>query len=364
MNAAAAYFARDYSQARQKFLTAAQNAGFKVASYRNPASGPAGEAIYTDVVRVGSPRAERLLLVNSATHGVEGFCGSGIQVGWLRSGEWRRLPRGVGALLVHAINPHGFAWLRRVTEDNVDLNRNFQDFSRPLPHNVAYDELHPAIVPKKWDEASVALREQLFADYAKRHGAMALQGAVSGGQYRHGDGVFYGGERPTWSNRTFHEIVGHFLAEARDVAFVDLHTGLGPYGYGELICTAVPGSAEWDELQAWYGEGLTSPESGTSRSAPITGFIRTAVVNALPRANVRAITIEYGTYPVPQVLAALIADNWLHLRGKPDSEQGRAIKSAIRNAFYPDESNWKEMVYLRARQILRRGAAGLASLRD
>ena len=355
------FFARDYAHARQKFHAAAESAGFKVASYHHPADGPAGEPLYTDVVRVGSPHAERVLLANSATHGVEGFCGSGILVGWLRSGEWRRLPRGVGAVLVHAINPHGFAWLRRVTEDNVDLNRNFQDFSRPLPVNAAYDELHPAIVPQRWDEASVALREQLFADYAKRHGPMALQGAVSGGQYRHADGVFYGGAQPTWSNRTFHELVARFLESARHVAFVDLHTGLGPYGYGELICTALPSSAEWDELQAWYGEGLTSPESGTSRSAPITGFIRTAVVNALPRAHVRAITIEYGTYPVPQVLAALIADNWLHLRGDPASEQGRAIKSAIRRAFYPDESDWKEMVYLRARQILRSGGAGLAA---
>jgi hypothetical protein len=357
------FFARDYAHARQKFLAAAESAGLKVASYRNPANGPAGEALYTDVVRVGPARAERILLFNSATHGVEGFCGSGIQVGWLRSGEWRRLPRGVGAVLVHAINPHGFAWLRRVTEDNVDLNRNFQDFSKPLPVNAAYDELHQAIVPQRWDEASVGLRDQLFADYAKRHGPMALQGAVSGGQYRHADGVFYGGTQPTWSNRTFHEIVGQFLEHARHVAFVDLHTGLGPYGYGELICTAVPGSHEWEELQAWYGEGITSPESGTSRSAPITGFIRTAVVNALPKANVRAITIEYGTYPVREVLATLIADNWLHLRGDPASEYGRAVKVAVRRAFYPDESDWKEMVYLRARQILRRGAAGLAALR-
>jgi len=202
----------------------------------------------------------------------------------------------------------------------------------------------------------------VFAEYSARHGAMALQGAVSGGQYRHADGLFYGGERPTWSNRTFYAIVGKFLKRARDVAFIDLHTGLGPYGYGELICSALPGTAEWTELQAWYGEGLTSPDAGTSRSAPITGFIRNAVVGALPRAQVRPITIEYGTYPVPEVLDALIADNWLHLRGRLDSEQGRAMKAAIRRAFYPDENDWKEMVFLRARQVLRRAAAALASL--
>jgi len=359
---AASYFARDYSDARRKFLAATAAARLKVARYRHPARGPAGEPLFTEVVRVGSPRAERVVLVNSATHGVEGFCGSGILVGWLCSGEWRRLPRGVAVVLVHAINPHGFAWLRRVTEDNVDLNRNFQDFSKPLPANAAYEELHAAIVPEHWDDASIAARSKVFADFSARHGAMALQAAVSGGQYRHADGVFYGGGRPTWSNRSFYAIVERFLKRARHVAFIDLHTGLGPYGYGELICNARPGTPEWAELQAWYGEGLTSPEAGTSRSAPLTGYIRNAVVGALPRARVRPITIEYGTYPVPEVLGALIADNWLHLKGRLDFEQRHAMRAAIRRAFYPDESDWKELVFLRARQILRRAAAGVGAL--
>lgn len=356
------YFARDYAQAREKFLAAAKAARLKVTSYRNPARGPAGEPLFTDVVRVGSPSTQRALLVNSATHGVEGFCGSGILVGWLRSGEWRRLPKGVGAVLVHAINPHGFAWLRRVTEDNVDLNRNFQDFSKPLPVNAAYDELHPVILPERWDESSIAARAKVFGEYAARHGAMGLQGAVSGGQYRHADGLFYGGSQPTWSNRTFHALVAKFLPRARDVAFIDLHTGLGPWGYGELICNAIPGTPEWKELYEWYGEGLASPESGTSRSAPLTGFIRNAVLKALPKANVRPVTIEYGTYPVPEVLDALIADNWLHLKGKLDSEQGRAMKAATRRAFYPDAADWKELVFVRARHVMRRALDALGAL--
>ena len=85
------------------------------------------------------------------------------------------------------------------------------------------------------------------------------------------------------------------------------------------------------------------------------------MVGALPRAKVRPVTIEYGTYPVPEVLAALIADNWLHLRGRLDSDRGRAAKAAIRRAFYPDESDWKEMVFLRARQVMRRATAALGS---
>jgi beta-lactamase class A len=60
------------------------------------------------------------VVLTSATHGIEGFCGSGCQIDWLLEGGPTRLPDGVAALIVHAVNPFGFAWLRRVTEENVD----------------------------------------------------------------------------------------------------------------------------------------------------------------------------------------------------------------------------------------------------
>ena len=73
------------------------------------------------------------------------------------------------------------------------------------------------------------------------------------------------------------------------------------------------------------------------------------------------LTLEFGTLPLERVLLAIRADNWLHARGKVRSALGRRIKTQIRDAFYPDEDDWKELVYLRARQIMRRAVAGLAA---
>ncbi len=42
--------------------------------------------------------------------------------------------------------------------------------------------------------------------------------------------------------------------------------------------------------------------------------------------------LEYGTQPVPDVMLALRADNWLHLHGDVGSAQGRAIKRQVRDA--------------------------------
>ena len=58
--------------------------------------------------------------------------------------------RDVALVFIHAVNPYGFSQLRRVNEDNVDLNRNFRDFSHPPARNAAYAEVHAMMVPAEW----------------------------------------------------------------------------------------------------------------------------------------------------------------------------------------------------------------------
>ena len=137
------YFSSSYAEARAKFLDAARHAEAELASYRLPDySGPTDEELVVDVARMRVARARNLLLVISGTHGVEGFAGSGCQVGFFDDQLYEALLPHAGAILIHALNPFGFAWLRRVNENNVDLNRNFQDFTKPLPLSRDYDLLH------------------------------------------------------------------------------------------------------------------------------------------------------------------------------------------------------------------------------
>lgn len=371
------YFSPDYRTARDKFLTVAGSAGARIETFENPALGPDGKSVFTDVALIGNETADRVLLANSATHGVEGFCGSGAMVGWLREELWRDLAENTRVVLIHAINPHGFAWVRRVTEDNVDLNRNFIDHSGARPTNPEYDGLHPVIAPEKWNAKTRAACEQAFQEYAKEHGAFALQSVVTGGQYGNPDGVFYGGDAPTWSNRTFHTILEQFVKGASRVASLDFHTGLGPYGTAELIGGPGSGNPVGDRLRSIYGRGLFEPpmeivppaakpsakggsSNGHPTSAALTGTTGGCVRRVLNGSAITGATVEFGTYPVRDVLYALIADNWLHLYGDPDSKMGRAIKANTRLRLYPDEESWKELVWVRARQILRRAAEGLA----
>src|SRR6476620_696899 len=208
--------AGDYVEARARFRDAAAAAGAHVQHHEHPLTGPAGESLATDVATIGSPDAPTRLLVISGTHGVAGFAGSLCQTRWLTEGV--SVPDDVAIVLVHAINPYGFAWIRRVNEDNVDLNRNCIDFSAGVPENTGYDELADALVPPSWDDdTQTRTAEQLLA-YAGVHGFDGLQDAVSTGQYRHPRGIFFGGRGPVWSQRTLKTIVQTHLADARDLA--------------------------------------------------------------------------------------------------------------------------------------------------
>jgi len=123
-----------------------------------------------DAAALGPAEPESLLLLISGTHGVEGLTGSGCQVGVLLDELHGALPAGGGVLLIHALNPHGFAWLRRGNEDNVDLNRNGLDFRGPLPDNQAYDALHDALLPGDWDGPERQRADALLEAFIREQG--------------------------------------------------------------------------------------------------------------------------------------------------------------------------------------------------
>src|SRR5262249_14364712 len=226
------YFSADYPKSRERFCGAADSAGAQLSRYVLAEHfGPQGESLSIDVARLGPEDATDALVVLSGTHGVEGLAGAGCQVGFLTDRLYEALPPSACALLVHALNPHGFAWLRRVNEDNIDLNRNFVDFSHPPP-STAYEPLHPWLVPGDW-EGDVRVRaDAALKQYIKPHGMRAFQQALTAGQYTRSDGLFYGGIAPTWSAQTLEQLLRDQLPEGvRRVAVLDLHTGLGPTAY-------------------------------------------------------------------------------------------------------------------------------------
>jgi len=357
-------FSASYGQARARFLEAAQAAGLEVESKPHPLKGREGETLAMDIAREGPADAAGLLIVTSACHGVEGFCGSGVQVSALRDAPWRAhaRQRGVAVLYVHALNPYGFSHLRRTTQENVDLNRNFHDFSQPLPVNAAYRDIQPLLLPDEWPPSQA--NGAAIGQYIATRGEAAYQAAITRGQHEFAQGLFFGGTAPTWSNLALREVLRSHGRRAGRIAWIDIHTGLGPSGVGERIYAGRDDPAAVARARAWWGgDGatpITSIYDGSSTSAFLTGLMWNSAYEECPQAEYTGIAIEYGTVPVLQTLQALRGEHWLHVHPQAPSALAAQIKQQMMNAFYIDTHEWKEQVLRQARQALFQAADGLA----
>jgi hypothetical protein len=363
MTKASDFFSRDYADARKRFTEAAKAAGVDPARHVNAnVKGPGGEELSTEVARFGPAPAEKVIFVSSGTHGVEGFCGSGAQVGMLRNALHKELPKNTALVLIHGINPHGFAHERRVNENNVDLNRNFRDHKTPPPHNAPYAEIHALLTPADWNGPARNKADGDIAAYIEKRGLMTFQAAVSTGQWEFADGLFYGGNAPVWSNQTWRKLIREHASGAKRIVHLDFHTGLGAYGDCEVIFG--PNKAKPGDLaraRAWWGR-VASTADGDSVSADVQGVNPGALAEEVPGAEVTAVALEYGVVPVMDTLNALRADNWLYTHGKGDisSPLGKKIKAEIRGAFYGETDDWKERVYAKGADVLRQAYKGLS----
>jgi len=351
----AAHFPAGYREGRAAFVEACGAADLGITTRVHPAAkGPNGNALFIDVACAGARDADTALLLISGTHGVEGYFGSGAITGLLREGLTARLPRCAKAVLLHALNPYGFAWDRRVTEDNVDLNRNFVDHANP-PENAAYDALASAIAPADIAREAVKAANAKLTAYARTHGDFALQEAITRGQYRHADGLYYGGTRQAWSALMLRDIVSEHLRGVARLIAIDFHTGLGASGAAELIVESGPDTALYERAKAIWGRRVVSSQTGESLSAALTGTIDAALPGLLPEAEVTVGALEVGAQSLRDVFRALRQDNWLHRNGGLRNPRAAEIKAHIRAAFYPDTRAWKHAVWAAADETV--GAA-------
>src|SRR5215469_1633988 len=339
-------FSDDYGKARTKFLDAARSAGAVTSSFRLDRPGPKGIELSTDIAWLGPLTAKAVMVTISATHGVEGFFGSATQTECLRRAKSAGLPEGVAALHIHAINPYGFAWLRRTNETNVDINRNWVDFAKALPRNDLYEELSGDLCPADWSEASQAQTGARIAAWIQRqgrNGPAIYQQAVSGGQWDHPQGLFYGGREKSWSRKTLADILISNLELAERVCVLDFHTGLGPFGYAEPIIGFQRNAPGFGRTRAWIGAGAKSLHGDGSVSSEITGDSLSAIPALLTNATVDVVALECGIRPINEVALALRADAWLHAYGDPLSPEGRRIQRQMREAFHSDDLMWQGM---------------------
>lgn len=358
-------FGETFAEARAKFLLAAAQTGGVTTSYVHPdETGPDGGSLSIDVACFGAESAPKAFLILSGTHGGEGYTGSAAQIALMRSGALGKLAPDTRVVLVHGINPFGFAHWTRTTEHNVDLNRNFVDFARPLPANPGYAEVHDFICPAEWSDASRAAAQRGVDAWIQKHGFQAWIQAIMMGQYDEPTGLNYGGREPEWSHRTLQTIVERHLAGTEKLAFIDWHTGLGQPGEPFFLCFNEPGDADWERACAWWGRDRVETKEGFdgAERPKYSGLIFHGVQRFVAPAKMTGAVIEFGTIPVTEAYDQLRIDRWLKYGDTPDDpERLAAMRRGVRDAFTPPDPEWRRRVVAHARAIQLQGLDGLAA---
>jgi polar amino acid transport system ATP-binding protein len=353
----AAFYRPTYFEARALFEEQAAAFGASLHEFASPAPGPNGETLLTTVALACNGTPKNIFVTTSAVHGVEGYYGSACQSAWLATHTLKDLPKDCGIVFIHAMNPYGFAYNRRVTHEGVDLNRNFRDFSKFIPENVGYSALADSLVPRTWAGDIRNAADDILAA-AKAHAPEKFQAAVSAGQYHHPKGVFYGGTAPTWSHQTFGDIYDAFIAPtAENIIHIDFHTGWGDYG--NLEAYSIVGKTEPNHVRAHNYFSHVMPVMPSPY--PVHGsLVEHMLFKSSEQLTVTACAIEVGTMPLPKdTINALRADHFIQAYGCPKSDIGQEITRELKSACAPADHQWKNNVTLVSLRMMDEAMAHL-----
>lgn len=357
-------YAPNYFVARRRFREAALDVHAQLDAYPVGEFAPTGEALSTEVAWLGAREPNRSVVVTSGLHGVEGFFGSAVQLAWLRAvamGEAEVPPR-TTVILVHAVNPFGFAWCRRVDEQNVDLNRNFVDLDvgeeytgRPPRYELVHKLMNPT-GPSSMFSSVVPFR--IRAGLAiKRYGVQALSTAIASGQYAHPRAMFFGGVEPSRSTRFMQERFWLWTRGAGDVVHLDLHTGLGPYADYQLFIEppCLP-HLLWFRKHFDQHRVVSVGDRGVYAARGVMGAW---LARHAEGCRYRFACAEFGTYQTIRVLAALRAENRAHHYAPSRSPVQMRAKRELVECFCPRNKYWRQKSVKRGVKVIEQALSAV-----
>ncbi len=339
--AATSYYSTDYFAARERFLAACAQSGLAHHALQIHAPSPRPEPLTIDIAIAGAKKPRTALVLSSGVHGVEGLFGSAVQLAFLEQLASHEYPPAEAAVvLIHAVNPFGFAWQRRFNEDNVDLNRNFLLPGEPYAGSPPLAEkFRRAMKPRRprtrfgfWTARMVLL--------ALCHGIHSLWETLPVGQYDYPDWLYYGGSGPTQSLRALERFLPTLLDEANEVVHLDFHTGLGRWSKCELLVSDSEGSdnCEW-WLEHFEGDMVKKLKTFT-RAYEVRGGFGPWLCTLFPDCQYRYAVAEFGTYSPLRVMGALVDELHWHREFGNDSPQHRSRRK-LADTFVPRSRSWR-----------------------
>jgi hypothetical protein len=339
------YFSPDYLTAKDRFRD-----GVRRARGRLEILPLDGNELSIDLGWFGAENPRRMLLHSSGIHGVEGFAGSAIQLQLLES--LPEFPAGTALVIAHILNPYGMARLRRVNENNVDLNRNCLEGEKYDGAPPAYSKLDPFLNPQSPPGADLFALKAAFL--ILRYGMASLKQSVVGGQYLYPKGLFFGGQRLEQEMRKYRAFISDRMTAVEKLLVIDVHTGIGKYGEDSWLVDA----ENYARLRPVFGERITALSAEQGPAYRVRGGLA-SIFAALPKSETTFIGQEFGTYNPIRVLHALREENRWHHYGRGTLEH--PAKQTLKRTFLPDDKAWRDAVLRKGQGLVNQAFAVVCS---
>lgn len=297
------------ASARNQFLAACSLAGAATTAYRSVNSGPNGQADWLDIARLGSPDAKAVLLLCSGLNGDEGHCGSAILTNWLTQGSQHQIPRDVGLIMLHATLPPGFSIGSSAAPESARAGN--------------------------WSDNVLSAAARRFSAYAEMAGLKTAEEVATPEETQ---------DKHVWMKTASNAIADEIIEHTRDIAVIEFHTGLRPYG-DVAISSCHPASTDANQrVQTWFGE-----DAGTKGGGPaILDIFALGFGERMADLALTAAHVEFGTYTMGQVLS-------LEARRTPAERH-----ADMRALFNPDSDAWHQEVCANGTRAIECALQGLA----
>lgn len=311
---------------------------------------------------------ETLLIVSTGEHGIEGYVGSAMLKIFIEEFAPRLNPETTGLLLLHAMNPWGFAHNRKVNENNVDLNRNFifGDFFDPAI-NPEFHRVKDFLNPQR-PLGNFTLENLSFWGNVTKHiftaGIPTITTAALLGQHHTPNGFYHGGTSHQEETRVAMDLYRQALERYDSVVQMDMHTGYGPRYQMSVIMSPLDPMTS-DEVAHKFNYPLVlkiNAEEFYAISGDMAEYYYKLRNESFPEKQLFACGFEFGTFGASlpariRSLRAMVYENQLHWHGAKNERTADKVRKEIQELYFPEETKWRE----KAIQDGRRAFEGILS---
>lgn len=318
-------------------------------------------ALTTDLAFYRFDGNKNILVLSSGLHGIEGYVGSSIQR-WFMQKIKDSKKLNTDLLLVHALNPWGMKNKRRVNENNIDLNRNFQ--TTPDLHqqkNNDYLKINDFLNPT--DKLSLGALHRLgFLFDSVRliltYSIETLRRSILIGQYSEAKGLYFGGKESDALQTKIDMLFQKDLASYQTITWIDLHTGYGERAKLHLLANDSK-SETGRKIQTLFPHNPI--DFGDQKNFYKTNgdLLSYLLLKTTPKQQVQGVVFEYGTMDSQKTLGSIeslrrmVIENQGFNNGYSDEAAKTVSENLFSSMFFPQELEWKNKVESQTEKLLK-----------